>query len=242
MATNDRINRLMSGKNSYIIKTSQKLWDFHNVQEEIKPCDAIIGLGSYDIEVAKECCRLQQKGMGKIIIFSGNEGNWTKGKYSATEAEAFRDAALEYGARDSDIILEKSAKNIGQNLVFSKKIMDEQGVKTAIVVTKPQTKMRTRLTINKQISLTNLIVHSPNYTMCKFIDKFGADQLINEMVGDIDRIKIYPAEGYQEATIIPEEVLTATEELKSLGFTKHALIPYHKKEISQYGFKLNNRR
>jgi uncharacterized SAM-binding protein YcdF (DUF218 family) len=202
-------------------RLASELWNFHAIQEELHPCDAIVGLGSYDSAVAEECARLFQQQMGKVVIFTGKEGNWTKGKSDLTEAEEFAVIAQNMGVPENCIVLEKSATNIGQNVTLSKKIMDERGLKSAIFVTKPQTKLRVRLTINKQINIANSIVHSPPYTMEEFIAKFGTDQLINEMVGDISRIISYPALGFQEAVEIPGNVMAAFEALKVAGYTKH---------------------
>jgi hypothetical protein len=44
------------------------------------------------------------------------------------------------------------------------------------------------------------------------------------MVGDLQRVKIYPEKGFQIAQEIPEDVWRAFEELVAAGYTRH-LIP-----------------
>jgi hypothetical protein len=161
--------------------------------------------------------------MASRIIFTGKDGNWTAGKSAITEAEAFASIAIGMGVAANNLILEKEATNIGQNILLSKKIMDAHGWASAIIVTKPQTTLRTRLTINTHADMKQCLVHAPAYTMNEFIVKFGREQLFNEMVGDIDRIIQYPAKGFQEAINIPHHVLEAFEMLKQAGFTKHLL-------------------
>ncbi|MGI5826485.1 MAG: YdcF family protein, partial [Patescibacteria group bacterium] len=51
-------------------------------------------------------------------------------------------------------------------------------------------------------------------------EAFTKDFLINNMVGDIQRIKEYPAKGFQIPQEIPDEVWAAFEELVRRGFTK----------------------
>ncbi len=47
------------------------------------------------------------------------------------------------------------------------------------------------------------------------------DMVINVMVGDLQRIKLYPDRGYQIYQEIPEEVWAAYEKLVEAGYTKH---------------------
>jgi hypothetical protein len=47
------------------------------------------------------------------------------------------------------------------------------------------------------------------------------ERVINIMVGDLQRIRIYPAKGFQIPQDIPDEVWTAYERLVKWGFTKH---------------------
>jgi hypothetical protein len=50
------------------------------------------------------------------------------------------------------------------------------------------------------------------------------DEVISIMVGDLQRVKIYPEKGFQIAQEIPEDVWRAFEELVAAGYTRH-LIP-----------------
>ena len=49
------------------------------------------------------------------------------------------------------------------------------------------------------------------------------DELIHEMVGDVQRMMVYPRLGYQAPQETPPEVLVAFEELKARGYTRHLL-------------------
>jgi hypothetical protein len=91
----------------HLDRTASILWDFHNAKDALIPRDVIVGLGSYDVAVAETCADLLQKDMGKKIIFSGKEGNWTAGKSTLTEAEEFARIAESMGVSMDKIILEK---------------------------------------------------------------------------------------------------------------------------------------
>jgi len=49
--------------------------------------------------------------------------------------------------------------------------------------------------------------------------------LINELVGQVDRIERYPALGFTESTEVPGEVLLAKHQLITLGFVHHLVQP-----------------
>jgi hypothetical protein len=46
---------------------------------------------------------------------------------------------------------------------------------------------------------------------------------ISIMVGDLQRIRLYPAKGFQIHQDIPDDVWTAYEELVAAGYDKHLL-------------------
>ncbi len=49
------------------------------------------------------------------------------------------------------------------------------------------------------------------------------DDIINVMLGDLQRIKLYPAKGFQIEQHIPDEVWSAFEKLVQMGFDKHLI-------------------
>lgn len=207
-------------------RKAQILWDFHRVKDVVEPCDVIVGLGSYDIEVARKCAKMLQDGVAGHVIFTGKEGNWTTGKSAQTEAQLFADAAIDMGIAFDQIHLEEKATNIGQNVLFSKAIMLSHGWQSAVFVTKPQTTLRTRLALEVQAPEINKAskITSPDYPdMDHFLAKFGHTQLLNEMVGDLERIIKYPKKGYQAPTNIPDEVMEAYDTLQQLGFIHHMM-------------------
>ncbi len=52
-------------------------------------------------------------------------------------------------------------------------------------------------------------------------DDIPLERVINVMVGDLQRIKIYPAKGFQIYQEIPDTIWQAYERLVELGFDKH---------------------
>jgi len=70
-----------------------------------------------------------------------------------------------------------------------------------------------------------VIVTSPQTSFTEYLDKYSNSALSSEdvvsiMVGDLQRIRIYPARGFQIEQEVPAETISAYEELVAAGFTK----------------------
>jgi hypothetical protein len=61
-------------------------------------------------------------------------------------------------------------------------------------------------------------------------DIIDFDKLINELVGQVDRVERYPELGFTEKTNVPEEVIAAKRQLADLGFANHLIA-----EVAQFG-------
>lgn len=206
---------------SDIRDAAEVLWRYHCVYDPLTACDAIIGLGSYDLRVADRCAQLYRQGYAARIIFTGASGNWTHGLFSGSEAAAFAERAVEHGVSRDDMVLEETATNIGENITRSAEILGGSG-RSAILVTKPQTQRRCHATAKKQWPAASTMTTAPLHGFCEQPDgKFTTTHLINEMVGDIHRIRTYPDAGFQIAQEMPGDVVMAYEMLISKGFTQH---------------------
>ena len=72
--------------------------------------------------------------------------------------------------------------------------------------------------------IKSLLVTSPQISFEKYpTDDIPLDRVINIMIGDLQRIKLYPAKGFQIFQDIPVEVWNAYERLVALGFDKHLM-------------------
>ena len=81
---------------------------------------------------------------------------------------------------------------------------------------------RSLATFKKHWPDKRLIVTSPQISFEDyFSDEATFEKLVNIMVGDLQRIKLYPKKGFQIFQEIPADVWRAYEELVSLGYTKH---------------------
>jgi hypothetical protein len=69
---------------------AQIIWDYHQMRHELRPCSAAIGLGSHDLGVATFATDLFNRGLFKILVFSGGNSPTTADRFSrgaATDRE-----------------------------------------------------------------------------------------------------------------------------------------------------------
>jgi uncharacterized SAM-binding protein YcdF (DUF218 family) len=164
--------------------------------------------------------------LAPFIIFSGGFGNWTQGFWKKPEAEMFKEHILPKGIPIDAMKTETKSTNIGENIKFTRELFTRLGLqpKSIILVTKPNTTRRAYATFKKVWENVDVMVTSPRLQFStqpgRYVTKYD---LINEMVGDLQRIKIYPALGYQIPQKIPEDVWLAYEKLVSLRYNKHLI-------------------
>jgi hypothetical protein len=71
---------------------------------------------------------------------------------------------------------------------------------------------------------TKLVVTSMPISYDEYVGKIiEKEVIINIMVGDLQRIRLYPEMGFQIYQEIPVNVWSAYEELVRLGFDKHLI-------------------
>lgn len=207
--------------NDPVHEAARTLWNYHQVYAELRPVDAIIGLGSYDLRVAKHSAALFQAGLAPLLVFTGKSGNWTEGLYDKSEAETFADIAFAEGVPRETIKIEPEATNIGENVRFSSALLGN-GVKSVIIVTKPQTQRRALATIARQWPEVEALITAPPTS---FEDQptvaYPFRKLVHEMVGDLKRILDYPAKGFQVPQDVPRQVMAAYDFLVEHGFDEH---------------------
>ena len=128
------------------------------------------------------------------------------------------------GVPEEKIIIEKESKNTGENIIFTKKLLETIGFnpKKIILVQKPYMERRAYATFKKFWPGQNFIVASPDIPFEKYFnEEIFRDDVINLMVGDLQRIKIYPEKGFQIPQEIPADVWNAYEKLVEAGYSKH---------------------
>lgn len=207
---------------SQTIPTAQRLWDYLAASRSHAPCDAVVVCCSYDLRVCDYACNLIQQGVAPLLILSGKTGNWTRHLWSRPEAHVYRERALQNGVAADAILMEEQATNFGENIAFVRRLAP--ALQRVTFVTKPNSVLRVRLTVPIQWPDVTAFVDAPPLRFPEEVSNVvGILGVIDEMVGDVDRIRKYPALGYQTPHDLPAEILESWHYLKEAGFKNHLL-------------------
>lgn len=204
------------------------IWDYMQMHERLQPADAIFVLCSLDTRVAERAAELYHQGYAPWVIVSGGVGTLTKDRFTKPEADVFAEILQRAGVPEDRIIRENTSTNTGENIRFTYALLQQLGhvFSSFILVQKPYMERRTYATFMKQWpgEQVHMNVTSPHIS---YEDYFTADMpkdlVINIMVGDLQRIKDYPAKGFQIEQTIPADVWAAYERLVAAGFTRHLI-------------------
>lgn len=227
-------------QNEEINSLAKIIWDYHHMNYQLEKADCIFVLGSQDTRVAEYAADLFLQGYAPYILFSGGAGKFTKDIFKKSEAEIFADIALKKAVPKEKIIIENKSTNTSDNIRFSKVLLQELHFyfNNFILVQKPYMERRTYAAFKKLWPEKSFIVTSPQICFENYpTEEISKERMINIMVGDLQRIKEYPALGYQITQDIPESVWQAYEKLVGAGFTE-CLIKDQKKVL--YNEKLGN--
>ena len=209
-----------------IISLAKKLWNYQHLNHTLEKTDCILVLGSHDTRVAERGAELYLQGWAPILIFSGGLGRLTGDIWTETEADKFAAIAEKMGVPREAILTENRSTNTGENILFTQEMLKKKYIdpQSFIVVQKPYTERRTMATFKKHWPAKKLMVTSPQISFDKYPnEKIPLDKVIDIMVGDLQRIKIYPAKGFQIYQEIPADVWHAYERLVELGYNKHLI-------------------
>ena len=211
---------------SEIFSLAKKLWDYHHTNQLPEKSDCILALGSHDLRVAERAADLYLEGFAPLLIMSGGLGNFTKDMWTEKEADKFAAVAVKKEVPENAILIENKSTNTGENILFTQKLLEEKGLnpQSFIVVQKPYMERRSYATFKKHWPHKTLVVTSPQISFEEYpTEEISMEKVINIMVGDLQRIKIYPEKGFQIYQEIPAEVWKAYERLVALGFDKHLI-------------------
>ncbi|MFJ7947376.1 YdcF family protein [Streptomyces sp. NPDC096354] len=206
---------------------AHRLWDFHQMHHEPRPCSVAVGLGSHDLGVADAAVELYKRGMVPLIVFTGATSRTTRERMPRGEAVHYRERALELGVPSSDVLVEPNARNTGENIRFSKALLEESGanVSSVLLISKPYEERRAYATARKLWPEVEIVSASTPMTFDDYVDSIGDARLVLDMlVGALQRLLIYPEQGFMVSQSVPDEVAAAYERLCSAGFTSR-LVP-----------------
>ena len=201
------------------------LWEYLRYPCEIKKADCIVGFGNYNCDIALRAAELFREGYADKIMFSGGLGRNTLGLQSMTEADRFAAAAVRDGMSPEDILIENRSRNTAENISFARRLLEENGIfaKSLIIVHQPFMERRIKaafdvywpealiMTTSYEIDMDTFFEHAVNYGVTE-------KMVVEEVVGDFQRMELYADKGWQSRQDIPESAWEAFHELVKMGY------------------------
>lgn len=204
------------------------IWEYHQLHHPLRPCSAAIGLGSYDLGVARRAAELFTRDLFPVVVFTGGNSAMTKGLLPRGEAVHLREEALAKGMPESSILLETHATHTGENISLSRELLRQRGydVTSVLLISMPYMERRAFATFRQQWSEIDVVCASEPTTFETFLAQSGDYRLvIEDLVGDLQRIIEYPTRGFSIAQEVPDCVLAACDRLIECGFDGRVLSP-----------------
>ncbi|KAF2778915.1 hypothetical protein STPH1_3577 [Streptomyces sp. OM5714] len=191
-----------------------------------RPCSVAIGLGSHDLGVADTAAELYERGMAPLIVFTGATSPTTRERMPRGEAVHYRERALELGVPSSAVLVEPRARNTGENIRFSRELLEEAGVgvSSVLLISKPYEERRAYATARKLWPEVEIVSASSPMTLNEYVDSIGdARTVIDMLVGALQRLLVYPEQGFLISQSVPADVIEAYERLCQAGYTSRLL-------------------
>ena len=204
----------------------QTLWDYLQLNQAPRRTESMIVMGCHDLGVAHRAIELYHQGFSDYMVLSGGKGKITQHLWHKSEAEMFADLALQAGIKPAAIILETRSQNCAENLLFSMQLLAQKGLSThlPLLITKPYLERRVYATFKQHFP--NIAPHVSSLQLALDVylrQQADIERVINLMVGDLQRIMLYPQKGWQIPQQVPDPVLQAYHQLLALGFTQQLI-------------------
>jgi hypothetical protein len=205
---------------------AETLWSYHQMNHTLVPCAAAIGLGSHDLGVAVFAARLFHEGMFPVLVFSGADNPTMRQKFPRGEAVHFRERAIELGVPETAILIEPRATNTGLNIAYSRQVLQAAGIHpgSVLLLSMPYMERRAYATCRKVWPEVSPLCGSEPLGFDAYVKTIGDEALvIDQLVGDTQRVIEYPKLGFAIEQDVPTDVQDALKHLCHHGYTSRLL-------------------
>lgn len=205
---------------------ARRIWSSHQMGHTLRPCSVAVGLGSHDLGVADTAVDLYKRGMAPLLVFTGATSPTTRDRMPRGEAVHYRERALELGVPSAAVLVEPRARNTGENIRFSRDVLEKAGVEVSsvLLISKPYEERRAYATARKLWPEVEIVSASTPMTLDEYVDSIGDARLVIDMlVGALQRLMVYPDQGFMISQPVPADVTEAYQRLRQAGFTSRLL-------------------
>lgn len=203
----------------------QVIWDYMCLGQPLQKADCIVGFGTYNIQIAYRAAELYLQGYAPKILFSGGLGRNTLGIMAEPEAVRFARAAMERGVPETDILIEDRSTNTSENILFTRKILEEQGIPhdRLLCIHQPFMERRVMAALgvywpDGDFSFTSPVMDIPKFFADAAKQGIDSHTAVEIVVGDFQRMDLYAKLGYQIPQEIPQPVWDAFHALVAMGY------------------------
>lgn len=131
------------------------LWDYNHMNQPLRRADFLFIMCSYNLDVADYADILFMQKMGKHIVVSGgiaHQDDLLRPTWDEPEAIVFKNRLMELGGKEENITIEDKATNCGENVRFTKAIIEKKkpDFTTGLILQKPYMERRAYATACKQ--------------------------------------------------------------------------------------------
>ena len=205
----------------------QVIWDFLCLNQTPQKADVIVGFGNFNEDIPRRAAELYLQGYAPKILFTGGLGRNTVGLLPESEADRFARVAISRGMPDEAILREDKSTNTAENILFTRKLLEEQGIPHGHILGVHQPFMERRITAamgvywpEQSFSVTSPQVTIPEYLEAARGQGITENASISVIVGDFQRMKLYADKGWQVPQEIPQAAWDAFHRLVELGYDK----------------------
>jgi uncharacterized SAM-binding protein YcdF (DUF218 family) len=208
------------------------VWDYVRLVHPPVHADAILTLGSFDVQAAVHAASLWKRRLAPVIVMSGglaHRGGLLDTGWSRTEARVFAEAAMAEGVPEQAILLEEEAQNTADNFMLGCAVAERAGLmpRRLLVVAKPYMTRRGFATGRKVWPEVELAMQCEEIGMADyFAREADPERTLLALVGDLHRILVYPAMGFQIAQDVPAVVIDALRWLVDAGYGARLVAGY----------------
>lgn len=207
----------------HIVEAAEVLWQYMKIGQPLSRADCIIAMGSHDLRVAEYAASLILEDWAPWLVCSGGLGRLTRDIWHEPEARLFAQTAIRAGVPPECILIEDRSTNTSENILFSRQLLQDTGIRSdsLILVHKPYMERRAYATCRQYWPDPEVTVASPPLSLNEYCsDKYPMGQVIDILVGDFQRILLYPGKGYQIPQEVPVEAMAAFQMLVGAGFNQ----------------------
>jgi uncharacterized SAM-binding protein YcdF (DUF218 family) len=204
------------------------LWDFNRIDDELRPVDVAVGLGSHDPDVPVYTAGLYHRGLFPLIVFTGANAATTVDRFPHGEAVHYREIALEHGVPDDAILVEPRARHTGENIDLTRELLAERGVtvRSVLLTCRPYQQRRAYATARRRWPDVDVRCSADPRSLEAYVARIGeAGRVIDMLVGDTQRLTRYARSGDSLPQAIPDSVRAACDRLLAAGYTSRASHP-----------------